>query len=262
MRFSGQVAIVTGSGSGIGEATARLLAGEGARVVVVDMVGERVERVVGAITGKGGAAIGVVADLRSIPNIERTISTTLDKYSRIDVLVNNAGVGFQGGLLDTPEEEWDRLLDTNLRAVYRCARSAAPAMIKAGRGKIVNVASNMAFQSSPTWLAYGATKGAVAALTRAMALDLIRHKIWVNAVCPGGTRTNISTRPAHTIPVHEPMASVPLGYRSEPEDQARVILFLASADSDYMVGQCLLVDGGGSVVAFPRSSPWASETGR
>lgn len=253
-RFKGRVALVTGSSSGIGAATARRLASEGASVVVTGLEANLVADVVQRIRDDGNEAIGIVADLRDRAAPGRLIDRAIERYGKIDILVNNAALVLFKGMLDTDEAGWDAILEVNLRAVVRLSCRAVAHMPKDGTAAIINVSSGAAIQGSPDLVAYSATKGAILSLTRSMALELVAHGIRVNAVSPGSTRTE-GSKPGENIP-HLAAPGLPVGYKAEPEDVAGVIAFLASSDASYIYGQTLVVDGGRSVVMFPRSSPW------
>ncbi len=256
MKFEDKVALVTGGGSGIGRACCRLLAREGAKVVAADIMPDRVEETARSIREKGGTCEALTVDVSRSEEIDRMISTTVETFGRLDILVNNAGILLMKSALDTTEEEWDRVLSINLKSVFLSSRRAIPEMLKAGRGKIVNLASLTAVATDPFHAAYAASKAGVIALTKAMALEFARKGICINCVCPGAVRTNIAI-PADEIPVKSPMEGVPLGYMAEPEEIAKVILFLASEDADYLVGENIMVDGGISKNMYSLLAPFS-----
>ena len=247
-RLDGKVALITGGGSGIGRASALLFAREGARVVVAGWVADEVEEVVAQIEQAGGTAISVVGDVGLRVHAERMVEATQEEYGRIDVLLNSAGQELVASVPDTPEEAWDRILDTNLKGVYLVCHAAIPAMIASG-GSIVNVASQLALVAAPSFAAYSASKGGVLNLTRAMALDHARDNIRVNALCPGAVDTPLLRRqfegqrgPQGTL--DDLAAMHPLGRLGRPEELAAAALFLASDESSFMTGAPLIVDGG------------------
>jgi len=250
MRFENKVAIVTGAGSGIGRACALLMAEEGARVVASDVVSERLEETVGMVREKGGHCIGVTADVSSPEDVDRMIRSTVETFGCLDILVNNAGILLMKSLLETTEAEWDRVQTINLKSVFLCSKRAIPEMLKNGKGKIVNIASLAARLADPYQPAYASSKAGVVALTQAMALEFSHRNIGINCICPGAVRTSISI-PADQIPYKVEMEGIPIGYIGEPEDIARVVLFLASEDSDYLAGESIIVDGGMSKNLYP-----------
>ena len=229
-RLRGKVAIVTGAGSGIGRATAILLAKEGAKVVVCDIDRERGERTAKEILEMGGDAFFVEADVSKSKDVANLIRRTIEKYGRLDILVNNAGVESLASIFDITEEEWDRVLGVNLKGPFLCSKYAVPEMIKSGGGVIVNVSSVLGIVGSKGELAYCASKGGVIALTRAMALELADHNIRVNCICPGSVKTPMRERVMSRMSREERrMAelSIPMKRVAEPEEIARAILFLS-----------------------------------
>ena len=248
MRLAGKVAIVTGGGSGIGQATALRLAEEGARVVVNDILDARLADTVGAIQKSGGDSTGINADITSKDDVQRLVDVTLEHFRGLDILVNNAGVFSRASVLDTAEEDWDRVLATNLKGTFLCTQAVGRYWVREERrGKIVNIASINAEMAMPEQSHYCASKGGVRMFTRAVAMDLAPYKINVNAVGPGSTPTNIS--PASKDPSRTEAVSrvIPLGRRAEPRDIANAVVFLCSSDADYVTGQIVYVDGGHSV---------------
>jgi len=243
-----KVAVITGGGSGIGRAAARLFAAEGARVVVADLVGDAARAAAEEITSAGGQAIAVGADVTDQTQVESIVSAAVDEYGALHVLFNNAGIfpDDDGGLLDTPIETWDRVMDVNLKAVWLCCRAAVPAMIESGGGSVVNVASFVALMGAATaQVAYTASKGGVLAFTRELAVEYARRGIRANALCPGPIQT-----PLLEALIADPerrarrLVHIPMGRFGQPEEIARAALFLASDQASFMTGAALVVDGG------------------
>jgi NAD(P)-dependent dehydrogenase (short-subunit alcohol dehydrogenase family) len=248
--LTGRVAIITGTATGIGRASALAFARAGARVGAVDSRKTELEKTVADVRSAGGDAVAIVADLAKPEDCADAVAAVVRAFGSVDVLLNNAGVGTMvvGGTVETIEIDlWDKAQDVNVRAMYLVSRAAIPHMRRAGRGAIVNIASVSAFRGSverPTH-AYAASKGAVLSLTRSMAASYGRDGIRVNAICPGTIRTRLT---ADIIDRTERAAKeghgIPLGRVGEPEDIARCALFLASDDAAFVSGAHLVVDGG------------------
>lgn len=241
--LKGQVAIVTGGAQGIGNAIARRYAAEGARVVIADIAAEAAAAAAAAIVDDGGTAISVPADVGSAPDVDRVVETTTREYGGVDILVNNAGdVVTLRHFLDGDEQWWDAMIRTNLKGHYLFIDRVAPLMVAAGHGVVINMSSGGANRSHRGAVAYDASKGAIEAMTRSLALELAPYGIRVNALVPG----LIATHPGHLEPVAKKRRdeTVPMGRGGSPDDLAGPAVFLASADAEYITGHCLVVDGG------------------
>jgi NAD(P)-dependent dehydrogenase (short-subunit alcohol dehydrogenase family) len=253
--LNGKVAIITGAATGIGRASALLFARAGARVALVDVREPELARTEADVRAAGGEAMALAADLVQPDDCAAVVTRAVRGFGRLDVLLNNAGVGTMvvGGTVESISlEHWDLAQDVNVRAIYLVSRAAVPALRGAGGGAIVNIASVSAFHGSvdrPTH-AYAASKGAVLALTRAMAASYGRDGIRVNAICPGTIRTRLT---ADIVERVERSAKeghgIPLGRVGEPEDIARCALFLASDDASFISGAALVADGGAMAAA-------------
>ena len=249
MRLENKVCIVTGGGSGIGRASCLLFAREGARVVVADKRREAADAVAAECAATGAEAVAVEVDVSRSADAERMVARTLEAFGRLDVLVNNAGYGIAGTVLETDEKAWDDLMAVNVRGVFLCSKYAIPAMKANGGGTIVNTASVVAAVGIRNRAAYCASKGAVAALTRAIAIDHVADGIRCNAVAPGTIDTpyfdEILRRSPNPQAVRTGLeARQLLGRLGTPEEIAAGILFLASDESRFATGTILTIDGG------------------
>lgn len=244
-----KVAIITGAATGIGKAAALLFADEGAVVIIADIRQTFGERVAEQIKASGGQALFVKADVTSSEDVQRVIELTRQTYDRLDILYNNVGVNYFGKILDTEEKNWDWVLSTNVKSVFLMSKFAIPLMKASGGGVIINTASAAALVGLRNLAAYTASKGAVLALTRNIALDYAQDRIRCVALCPGVTATEMTEKVIQSDP--DPVAArarfdsvIPRGSIASPEEIARVALFLASDDSSYITGAAIPVDGG------------------
>jgi NAD(P)-dependent dehydrogenase (short-subunit alcohol dehydrogenase family) len=249
MTLKNKVAVITGAGSGIGLATARRFVAEGARVILVDI--QDAEQEEEALRKRGGEAVFFKADVSRASDVEALFRQTIKRFNRLDILVNNAGVELAKMVTETSEEEWDRLMNINLKGVFLCSRAAILLMKRQGGGVIVNVASELGLVGGAEIAAYCASKGGVVQLTKAMALDHAQDNIRVNCVCPGPVETPLlqrifSSSEGPEKERKETVSKVPLGRLGKPEEIANVILFLASDESSFMTGAAVSADGGWS----------------
>jgi NAD(P)-dependent dehydrogenase (short-subunit alcohol dehydrogenase family) len=251
MILEARVAIVTGSTSGIGKASAMLFAEEGAKVTVTGRDDERGREVVSTIEANGGQALFVKADVRFPEQCERVVSETLRAFGgRLDILFNNAGLFFPHNAVDCSEEEWDLTVDVSLKGSWLMSKYALPVMIAQRSGVIIHQASGWGFQGGDEAVAYCAAKGGLVVMTKAMALDHGKQGIRVNCLCPGDVDTpmlvaDASARRLSYADYMKGAANRPLGRVGRPEELARAALFLASDQSSFMTGAALVVDGGG-----------------
>ncbi|RUX28989.1 SDR family oxidoreductase [Mesorhizobium sp. M7A.F.Ca.US.011.01.1.1] len=244
MRLKGKAAIVTGAGAGIGAAAVELFVKEGARVLAVDRDGARASEVAGR-TG----VLAWEANVSDEASVATMVRQAQEAFGRVDILVNNAGYGIRGSVVTTAAEDWDALMAVNLKGVFLCSKYVIPVMAAGGGGVIVNTASNVAQVGLADRAAYVASKGGVAALTRAMALDHVADKIRVNAVAPGVTwssyfETMLETHPDPQGFVAALNARSPMNRVAQPVEIANAILWLASDESSFATGSILTVDGG------------------
>jgi NAD(P)-dependent dehydrogenase (short-subunit alcohol dehydrogenase family) len=245
-RFAGRSILVTGSGSGIGRAAASLFAAEGGRVVVVDQDENEAQATANSIRQNGGEALAIGADVSREADCRGMVERALAAYGRLDVAFNNAGIGASGfAVADEEEVAWSRLIDVNLKGIFLAMKYEIPAMVGAGGGAIVNTASVAGLVGERGIGAYSASKHGVVGLTRTAALDYIGQGVRINAVCPGATRTRMLANWFQDPKVEAFILSRhPIGRIAEPEEIARAVLFLASDDASFIVGQALAVDGG------------------
>lgn len=257
-RLENQVAIVTGAGSGIGRETALIFAAEGANVVVADYNLEAAQQTVDLIGREGTApkAAAFKANVSSAEDAEALVNFAIENFKKLDILVNNAGIGVPGTVLTTKEEDWDRIFSVNVKGIYQCSRFAIPKMKEFGGGNIVNVSSIAAIVAVPDRAAYGASKGAVLALTKAMAADHVKDNIRVNCICPGTVDTpwvgRMVSNYADPADARAKMvARQPIGRLGTPEEMAEAILYLASPSASFATGSALILDGGFTAFKLP-----------
>lgn len=252
--LDGKAAIVTGAGQGIGRAIALRLARDGAAVAVADLNAETAAQVADEIARAGGRSLALRTDVTAAADRDRMVRATLDRFGRIDILVNNAGIIRVHPPLEPTEEDWDITMAVNAKAVYFCSVAVLRHMMERGSGKIVNIASMAAKLGSPIAIDYNASKAAVVAITRNLAMAAAPYKVNINAVCPGIVDTAmwdlLDSQGGPLLGLgpgefrRSRVASIPLGRIETPEDVAGVVAFLCGPDADYMTGQAINVTGG------------------
>ena len=249
MSLNGKVAIVTGSGSGLGKATAKLLSQEGAKLVLVGRRKAPLDETLAELQGKEGLVIQ--ADVSKSMDAKRIIDETVRRFGKLDILVNNAGVEApQKSITELTEEEWDYVIDINLKGVFLCSKFAIPAMKKNGRGVITNVASNWGIISAPQASVYCASKAGVILLTKATAIDVAPHGITVNCICPGDVDAGMELRDLARFAEERRNAIVP---KLIPVEQiAHAILYLVSDTATMTTGTTLIIDNGSTIGEAPR----------
>jgi len=249
MLLKDSVAIVTGSGRGLGRAITLRFAKEGAKLAIVDLDKERGSTVLEEVKGLGGTGTLIAADVSSSRQVSEMVEKVIGELGRIDILVNNAGIHDGKPFWKEPEELWQRMYKVNVIGTVLPSQAVVPHMIKRRKGKIVNVSSKAAVVGEPGHAAYSASKGAVLALTRAMAIELASYHITVNAVCPGPMYTDMLLAAMPKESDREALAAVtPLGRLGQPEDLVGIILYLSSEESNWCTGQAISVDGGLSIL--------------
>ena len=249
MRVRGKVAIITGGAEGIGKETALLFGREGAKIVIIDYDNEKGIQTEKTLNERGIENLFIKADVRNSAEVQQIAEQALKRFGKIDILVNNAGAAGAVPVVELTEDNWDRIIDTNLKGVYLCCKYIIPKMIEGGGGVIVNMASVLGFIGRERASAYNAAKGGVVTLTKNMALDYVASNIRVNAVCPGFVDTDLvrryvnnSDNPAKTY--DELVKLHPMGRLAKPEEIAYSVLFLSSDESSFITGSCLIIDGG------------------
>src|SRR6516165_561186 len=248
-RLADKICVITGGGSGIGQATALCFAAEGAKVVVADINPNAASETSRLIEKNGAAALAVTVDVTQAASVQKMLHKAVEVFGRIDVLVNNAGFGLAATVEETDEADWDRLMAVNLKGVFLGCKYVVPIMRRQGGGVIVNTASVLALVGVQDRAAYCASKGGVAALTRAVALDHVRDGIRVNCVAPGSVETpywtDIFAKSNDVAALRKNLEQRhPMERLARPEEIAKAILFLASDESSFCTGSTLVVDGG------------------
>jgi NAD(P)-dependent dehydrogenase (short-subunit alcohol dehydrogenase family) len=250
-RLEGKIAIITGAGSGIGEATAIIFAREGAKVALAGRRGAKIQAVADRITSQGGEAVAVQTDVRHADQVRNLVNQTVERFGRLDILFNNAGVrASRSTVVGLTEEEFDQTMATDVKGLWLCCKYAIPAMMRSGGGSIINCSSISAFIGQPLQGVYNATKGGIDVLSKCMALDFAKHHIRVNNVNPGWVRTEMNAEELAQMEAKggkewEAVVRLhPLGRLGEPEDVAWAVVYLASDESSWVTGASFLVDGG------------------
>lgn len=262
MKLKDKVAIVTGAASGIGRATAIVFAREGAQVMCADLDGDGAEATARQIEDSGGEAASIRTDVAEETDVRAMVAATVERWKRLDVLFNNAGIGFGLPVTQISVEQWDRLMNVNLRGVFLGCKHAIPEMLKTGGGAIVNTASDAGLRGSAFLSAYCASKGGVVLLTKSLAAEWAAQGIRINCVCPGVIQTPIldpfiqqlqQTSGVQPEAAWRMMAEMhPIGRVGQPEEVAKVVTFLASDEASFITGVALPVDGGLEAGAPPR----------
>lgn len=252
MRLKDRVAIVTGGGSGIGAAVAKLVSKEGAKVAVVDLK-ETGAETVKDIQGLGGEAIFLKTDVTQALSVREMVEKTVSTYGRLDILHNHAGILIVGNVVSLDESHWDQCINMNLKSVYLGSKYAIPYLIKGGGGVIINTASAAAFSPGQGYSAYGTSKAAIVMLTKCMALDYASANIRVNCVCPGPIDTPMimpDDAVRYNVQLQRWAKRLPIGRVGRPEDVAQAVLYLVSDEASFVTGTALVVDGGRVLVGI------------
>ncbi len=243
MRLENKVALVTGGGRGIGKAIALALAKEGADIVACDINLENLKEVATEIEKLGRKILILRADVSKVSEVEEMVKKALDKFTKIDILVNNAGITRDNLILRMSEEEWDQVLDINLKGTFNCLKVVARPMMKARSGRIINIASVVGIMGNPGQANYAASKAGIIGLTKSAAKELASRGINVNAIAPGFIKTKMTEALGDEI--KERLTSqIPLKRLGEVKDVANLVVFLASGDASYITGEVVKVDGG------------------
>jgi NAD(P)-dependent dehydrogenase (short-subunit alcohol dehydrogenase family) len=242
-RLDGKIAIVTGGSRGLGKVIANALAEAGASVVVTARTQDSADAAAKAITAS--KAIGLAVDVTRGVEVDAMVSRTLDTFGRVDILVNNAGINIRGPIETLSEDDWDAVIDTNLKGPWLCCRAVAPLLKRQGSGRVINVSSMLGEISLPDRTPYASSKGGLTLMTKTLALEWAKSGVTINALCPGPFLTEINAALVNDPVVKAAMESkIPLGRWGDPQELGPAAVFLASDASSFMTGATLFIDGG------------------
>ncbi len=265
MRLQEKVVIITGAGSGIGRASALRFAEEGAAVMVADIRPQLAEETISLIRQKGRPAEAVLTDVRKAADVQKMVEKTLATFGKIDILFNNAGVFISKNVIEISEEEWDWVMDINLKGVFLGCKYVLPEMVRRCSGVIINTASTSGLEGNGAAAAYNASKGGVVLLTKNIALDFAPYGIRAVAICPGVTDTSIGEHCVEGWNQHRQQAAMrlaaaahPLGRVAQPEEIANFVLFLASDEASFISGAALPIDGALTTGRYASARPHAT----
>ena len=249
MKLHRKIVIITGAAAGIGEASARLLAREGARLVLVDVDAERLGRLTEDLEQSGTMVVEITGDVGDSAVCRKVVDRAANQFGRIDVLFNNAGIVLNGSLLECTEDDWERTMGANLKSMYLLCREAIPLMRKQGSGCIINMSSIAGTNGIPNRGVYSVSKAGVIGLTKSLAADFVKEGIRVNCICPAtvdtpSLRQRIASSADPEAALRAFIARQPMGRIARPEEIASMVLYLASDDSGFMTGQAIIMDGG------------------
>ena len=245
-KLDGKLAFVTGAGRGLGRAGALALAGAGANLTLVSRTRSQLEETAAAVERLGRNALVATADTRNRKEVEAAVRAAVEAFGRIDILFNNAGTNIRKNVVDMPDEDWQTIMDTNVKGAFLVVRAVARQMVRQGSGAIINMSSMSAMSAEPTKAVYAASKGAIALLTKGLALELAPHGIRVNAIAPGYMLTSLvkGGLEADVERKKRVLARIPLGRLGEPEEIGGALVFLASDAARYITGATITIDGG------------------
>lgn len=250
MRLKDKVSLITGSGRGIGRASAMLFSKEGSSIVIADIDEEGGQKTRSDIIGNGGKAIFIKADISKKEDVKNLVNKTIDEFGKLHILYNNAGVFWKkkdGRITDIDEDIWNKILDINLKSTYLCCKYGIPEIIKSGGGSVINMASSAGVIGVPGCDAYTASKGAIVSMTRSMAAEYGPFNVRVNCIVPTHIETQMFEESTRNVPGFNEdkfLKTFPLGKYGKPEDIANAALFLASDESSFVTGSMCTVDGG------------------
>jgi len=249
VEFTNEVAVITGAGRGIGRSIALALAKEGADVVIIDVLVDKINSVVREAQLLEREALGVKCDVRIKKDVEQAAKAAIDKFQKVDILVNNAGVLNISPTEELAEDDWDRVIDTNLKGTFLCCQAFAKQMIRRGKGRIINISSVSGHVGTPQRAAYCASKAGIINLTRALATEWAKFGVTANSVSPGSVETHMTAQSRQGLPSHADLESkIPLKHAASVEDIANAVAFLVSSKATHITGHDLLVDGGVSAI--------------
>ena len=243
MEFKDQVVFITGSSRGIGKSIAQAFAKEGATVIILGRDGTLAKKTADELSQEGFQADSYPCDVTNAQNVQEIVNKILDKHKRIDILVNNAGITKDNLLLRMSENDWDEVIAINLKGVFNCTKVISKVMLKAQKGKIINISSIIGITGNPGQANYAASKAGIIGLTKSVARELASRGITVNALAPGYIETDMTAQLKEQVR-NEILKNIPLGRLGHAQDVAGVCLFLASDEANYITGQTIVIDGG------------------